>query len=368
MKEFLQKVMRGASVLLILYVISSCGGEKQMDSSSLLMLLGPESSLQTQTDSYEAPSLGFQNTDVNQVEPEFDSGFEAIEYNSSSESDLMVYVYFPGSRQLKPGEDISRKLSLQVANFGGNFVAGNRPDQEGYMIDLVLSKDKVVPEGYATYSADFKEDVLLGGGRISNTPDLAMGALLTVSEGSNILPKNIPAGDYYLCARVDIGSKIAESNEGNNTNCFPISIQSEELLPDLIIPRASIYPSGMKCRAYKPMMYITAEIKNIGEGPSAVMPNVGIINALEPDEIHGNGIGYTSIIQPGETITVTFPIYFPINESLEVDTSLAEKKHTFDLRLNRGSWLHESNVQNNAYIRKPLELTIPEGYCKSHSN
>ncbi|EMO87149.1 hypothetical protein LEP1GSC024_0621 [Leptospira noguchii str. 2001034031] len=45
MKEFLQKAMRGASVLLILYVISSCGGEKQMDSSSLLMLLGPENPL-----------------------------------------------------------------------------------------------------------------------------------------------------------------------------------------------------------------------------------------------------------------------------------------------------------------------------------
>lgn len=142
----------------------------------------------------------------------------------------------------------------------------------------------------------------------------------------------------------------------------------EEALPDLIIPRASVYPSGMKCRAHKPMMFITAEIKNIGQGPSPVMSNVGIINALEPDGIRGNGIGYESVIQPGETVTVTFPIYFPINESLEVDTSLVEKKHTFDLRLNRGNWLPESNVQNNAYTRKPLELTIPEGYCKSHSD
>ncbi|EMN00650.1 CARDB domain-containing protein [Leptospira noguchii] len=369
MKEFLQKAMRGASVLLILYVISSCGGEKQMDSSSLLMLLGPESSLQTQTDSYEAPSLGFQNTGVNQVEPESNSGFEAIEYNSSSEPDLMVYLISGGKEvEVKPGEDISRKIQVQVANFGGALAGGSSPANEGYMVDLILSQDQIVPQGYASYYPDFQEDVLLGGGRISNTPDLQPGVLTFVSEGSNLIPKNVPAGNYFLCARIDVGSKVTESNENNNTVCLPILVQSGEVLPDLIIPRASIYPSGMKCRAYKPMMYITAEIKNIGEGPSAAMPNVGIINALEPDEIHGNGIGYTSMIQPGETITVTFPIYFPINESLEVDTSLAEKKHTFDLRLNRGSWLQESNVQNNAYIRKPLELTIPEGYCKSHSN
>lgn len=99
----------------------------------------------------------------------------------------MVYVYFPGSRQMKPGEDISRKLSLQIANFGGSLVAGNRPDQEGYMVDLILSKDKEVPEGYASYYSDFQEDVLLGGGRISNTPDLTSGALKYVSEGFNIL-------------------------------------------------------------------------------------------------------------------------------------------------------------------------------------
>ncbi len=305
MKEFLQKTKRGASVLLIMYVIWNCGGEKQNDSSSLLMLLGPEQSLQTETYSMTSG----QNIGVNQNQPELNPGSEeVVGYSNSSEPDLMVYVYFPGSRQMKPGEDISRKLSLQVANFGGSLVAGNRPDQEGYMVDLILSKDKEVPEGYASYSSDFQEDVLLGGGRISNTPDLVSGALKYVSEGSNILPKNIPTGDYYLCARVDIGSKIAESNESNNTNCFPISIQMEEALPDLIIPRASVYPSGMKCRAHKPMMFITAEIKNIGQGPSPVMSNVGIINALEPDGIRGNGIGYESVIQPGETVTVTIPI------------------------------------------------------------
>lgn len=360
MKEFLRKIITGMSVILIFYVTWNCGGEKQVDSSSLLMLLNSEQFSGASAYSFEVMDL--QNTDVNQVGPEF----EISESDNSSKPDLMVYVYFGGSRQVKPGEDISRKISLQVANFGSVLAAGNRSGSEGYMIDLILSKDKVVPEGYASYTFDFQEDVLLGGGRISNTPNLVPGALVSVSEGSNIIPKNVPSGDYFVCARVDVGSKVSESDENNNTNCFPISIGFEEPLPDLIIPRASIYPSGMKCKAHKPMMYITAEIKNIGQGASPAMPDVGLINALDPSGIYGNGTGI-SMIQPGETVTVTFPIYFPINASSDIDISLVEKTHTLDLRLNRGSWIPESNVQNNGYTRKPLELTIPEGYCKNHS-
>ncbi|WP_061219278.1 CARDB domain protein [Leptospira weilii] len=362
MKEFLRKIITGMSVVLIFYVIWNCGGEKQVDPSSLLMLLNSERFSGTSTYSFETMVPDSQNTDVNQVGSEF----EISESGNSSKPDLMVYVYFGGSRQMKPGEDISRKISLQVANFGSAFAAGNRLGSEGYIVDLILSKDKVLPEGYAPYSSDFQEDVLLGGGRISNTPNLVPGALVFVGEGPNIIPKNVPPGDYFVCARVDVGSKITESDENNNTNCFPISIEFEEPLSDLIIPRASIYPSGMKCRAHKPMMYITAEIKNVGQGVSPAMPDVGLINALDPSGTRGNGTG-VSTIQPGETVTVTFPIYFPINESSDVDISLVEKTHTLDLRLNRGSWIPESNVQNNGYTRKPLELTIPEGYCKNHS-
>lgn len=80
------------------------------------MLLGSEQSLQTETYSMTSG----QNIGVNQNQPELNPGSEeVVGYSNSSEPDLMVYVYFPGSRQMKPGEDISRKLSLQVANFGG---------------------------------------------------------------------------------------------------------------------------------------------------------------------------------------------------------------------------------------------------------
>lgn len=292
----------------------------------------------------------------------FDCGAKPTE---SGSPDLIVALN--GVTEVKPGEDISRKLKVEVSNIGNSPANGSRPGNEGYMVDLILSKDTIVPEGYAPYSPDYQEDGLLRGGRISNTPDLAAGANVLVSEGSNFIPNNAPSGNYFLCARVDVGSKVTESDEKNNTACIPIKVQSNEPQPDLIIPRASIYPSGMKCRAGKPMMFITAEVKNIGKAPSPQNLNVGLINALDTNGeiwgkgngVWGNGIGLESV-EPGETVTVTFPIYYLVNEP-----SYMEGKHTFDLKVNRGNWIEESDLKNNGY-KKLLEITIPEGYCENH--
>ncbi|EMM71765.1 CARDB domain protein [Leptospira weilii str. Ecochallenge] len=114
-------------------------------------------------------------------------------------------------------------------------------------------------------------------------------------------------------------------------------------------------------------MFITAEVKNIGKAPSPQNLNVGLINALDTNGeiwgkgngVWGNGIGLESV-EPGETVTVTFPIYYLVNEP-----SYMEGKHTFDLKVNRGNWIEESDLKNNGY-KKLLEITIPEGYCENH--
>ncbi|EMY77097.1 CARDB domain protein [Leptospira weilii serovar Ranarum str. ICFT] len=376
MKEFLRKTITGANVLILLCLSSYCGG-KQEDNSALLSLLNSQQSFTT-TAIGPAAAMGEGETWENSQGTNIQTISNSQQASGDgSLSDLTVYL-IPGGRkvEVKPGEDVSKKVKVQVANFGGTLANGSNPANEGYMVDLILSQDSFVPEGYAPYFPDFKEDVLLGGGRISHTPDLFSGALAFVSEGSNIIPKNVPPGDYNLCARVDAGSKVAESNEQNNTVCIPITVQTSEPLPDLIIPRASIYPSGMKCRAGKPLMYVTAEIKNIGQGPSPKRLDVGLFNVLhvrserwenggtqiesiEPGT-WGNGVGLESI-QPGETVTITLSI-----GHLNVDSYYMEGKHTFDLRVNRGNWIQESNVQNNEYNKKIIEYTIPEGFCKSH--
>jgi hypothetical protein len=133
------------------------------------------------------------------------------------------------------GEDIGPSLKVVAKNIGDSTAAGtSSAGDNGYMIDLVLSKDGNVPEGFATYSASFVEDVLLRGGRISNTQDLAGGASKGYPVGAGI-PSDTPPGPYLLCARIDPANKIAESNETNNVGCAKLRItgpmKSKEIEP-----------------------------------------------------------------------------------------------------------------------------------------
>ena len=134
------------------------------------------------------------------------------------------------------GEDIGPQLALEVTNQGGAMAAGSTVANSGagYMVDLVLSSDTVVPSGYATYSPTWHEDVLLQGGRVSNTSDLGPGASQSYSVGGGAIPVDTPDGDYFLCVRVDPGDKVPELDEDNNVTCVAIQIT----LPDLIVTLA----------------------------------------------------------------------------------------------------------------------------------
>ena len=123
------------------------------------------------------------------------------------------------------GEDISPNLEILASNIGGVTANGTESDTESYMVDLILSTDTFVPKGYASYSPNFSEDVLLRGGRISNTPDLLAGMSQAVSEGSYTLPADTPTGNYFLCAHIDPGARVAESDETNNTDCITLTIK-----------------------------------------------------------------------------------------------------------------------------------------------
>ncbi|HEV7858148.1 MAG TPA: hypothetical protein VGO91_05920 [Pyrinomonadaceae bacterium] len=122
------------------------------------------------------------------------------------------------------GEDIGPVLKVVAKNIGGTPAAGTRSAGEnGYMIDLVLSTDTNVPEGFATFSASFLEDVLLRGARISNTEDLPGGTSNGYPVGATI-PSDTPPGLYLICARIDPANKIAESYETNNVGCVKLKI------------------------------------------------------------------------------------------------------------------------------------------------
>lgn len=145
------------------------------------------------------------------------------------------------SSNVARGEDLSTRLRITVGNLGqvtapgsinpnGSVEAGDR-----YSIDLVLSADSTVPPGFAGLplpaGTAFAEDGLLAGGRVSRTPDVPAGGSLILPIGPPIftdvggtIPVEAPLGSLNLCARIDPGNGVAESNEDNNVFCVPITV------------------------------------------------------------------------------------------------------------------------------------------------
>jgi hypothetical protein len=147
-----------------------------------------------------------------------------IRIRGSRKPDLVVRVRAPALA--KSGSDIGPSVRLVAHNIGTGPAPGTTgvlDPSNGYMIDLVLSTDTNVPAGFATVSPNFSEDVLLQGGRTSKTIDLAPGALKAYPTGAGI-PADTPTGIYQLCARIDPGSKVGESNEANNVMCVRIKV------------------------------------------------------------------------------------------------------------------------------------------------
>ncbi|MEO8055027.1 MAG: CARDB domain-containing protein [Acidobacteriota bacterium] len=123
-----------------------------------------------------------------------------------------------------PGADIGGHIRLIVKNVGQAPAPGTVNHPVAYMVDLTLGRDQVVPPGFRNFSPNFAEDVLVAGGRVSRTVDLAPGAFHQYPVGAKI-PNDTPPGAYFLCATVDPGAAVAESHEENNTTCRPIRIQ-----------------------------------------------------------------------------------------------------------------------------------------------
>lgn len=168
-----------------------------------------------------------------------------------AEADLTAEVYsrsdYLGASNYIVGDELL--LSFKVMNkasastpAAGTLSAGT----SGWMADVVLSTDTRGPSGFAVYSPAWSEDVLLRGGRMSRTNDLAPGGEQmfngpTVMRGgpparpydylSFPMPTGVRPGAYYVCVIVDPANVIAESNERDNATCHPITIRARLARP-----------------------------------------------------------------------------------------------------------------------------------------
>ena len=86
---------------------------------------------------------------------------------------------------VEPGGEVA--VEVTVVNSGTVLVFGTDTSNSGYMIDIVLSTDDHVPPGFTSFSPSFGEDVLLAGGRISNTRDLGPGETVPIDKRRFIL-------------------------------------------------------------------------------------------------------------------------------------------------------------------------------------
>lgn len=144
--------------------------------------------------------------------------------------DLVAHLAAPPTA--RPGEDIGGRVRLAVTNVGAAVARGSRDHPNGFMVDLALGRDATVSVGFKVYSRKFSEDVLLEGGRVSRTTDLAPGARQDYPVGA-VIPADAAPGAYHLCAFVDPGNVLPEANERNNATCVPLRVlpasQSGEL-------------------------------------------------------------------------------------------------------------------------------------------
>ncbi len=123
------------------------------------------------------------------------------------------------------GDDVGDTITLTVHNKGAANALGTiDAGANGYMVDLVLSKNTVVPIEWAVVPSPyiFQEDMLLTGGRVSVTKTLAPDESKTYLVAGELPPGSSPGA--FLCAVVDPGKKIDESNETNNVALRYITI------------------------------------------------------------------------------------------------------------------------------------------------
>ena len=136
----------------------------------------------------------------------------------SDESEVRCQVLDPGNAADARARSGPGQWPIIVKNNGG-------ASASDYIVDIVLSSDLIAPVQYAApLGPVISEDVLIEPGRLDNGPPLGTNSSAVVHVGIGPLPLGIRPGRYGLCAVVDPGNLLLESDEKNNVFCLPVEI------------------------------------------------------------------------------------------------------------------------------------------------
>jgi hypothetical protein len=191
-------------------------------------------------------------------------------------SNLVIVSIVTDKIVYSPGETVQSKVT--VRNIGVMPAKGTLEDPaNGYMVDVILSLDDVAPIAFATLPAPYvyQEDMLVIGGRHSNTNTLMPGAEQTFALNfplPNIMAKPCQFGYVALGAVVDPGQRVFETNELDNTRFTRFKLNCNQMppttapRPDLVISFMSLdIPVGGPGLTFSPLR---VEVKNIGSAPA----------------------------------------------------------------------------------------------------
>jgi hypothetical protein len=152
--------------------------------------------------------------------------------NISLVSDLTPVV--EGPTKVAAGDSISLKVIVKNEGFGTAPGTAEVDYHNAYMVDLVLSSNFDIPVKWAVQPVyagktkdDFVDDMLMLGGRISNTQSIAPKSQ-SIYTLTTYIPKKTSPGIYYLGAVADPGKVVTESNENNNIFRLKIEILPPE--------------------------------------------------------------------------------------------------------------------------------------------
>ncbi|MGB0930005.1 MAG: hypothetical protein ACPGVB_04470 [Chitinophagales bacterium] len=272
--------------------------------------------------------------------------------------------------------DLLPEIEIIVENAGHGIAIGTdeSPDDGGYMIDFVLSDDnqKTLDYAYPPTPYVFHEDMLLRGGRISNTVTLQPGQTHTYKINELEMPQeiNCEQGWVNVIAVANSGRRIAESDFNNNLNSMGsglVDFDCQEGLPDLVVSNIIVHQqNGINNGSLLPLIEIT--IDNIGTGTALgtdqSVPEGGYMidiilsddhqvplnyaNVPEPYEFRedmlllGGRLSNTITLQPGQSHTYSI-------EGLQMPDLLNCKQGWTNIIafVNAGQRITESNFNNN---------------------